>query len=115
MNGFDWPGLRQLFTDRRLLAVAEEFASILHTIKRAKGHLSPLLRCAWDNGHLRMLDGSNPLHATNTHISLIAHITQRELTQNLPRTEAHNGFANRCLWACVQRSQCLPDGGNVGD
>src|ERR1700744_755696 len=27
-------------TDRRLLAVAEEFAAILHTIKRAKGHLS---------------------------------------------------------------------------
>ena len=31
-------------TDRRLLAVAEEFAAILHTIKRAKGHLSSLLR-----------------------------------------------------------------------
>jgi hypothetical protein len=98
-------------TDRRLLAVAEEFASILHTIKQAKGHLSPLLRCAWDNGHLRMLDGSNPLHATNTHISLIAHITERELAQHLDPTDAHNGFANRCLWTSVHRSQCLPSGG----
>ena len=35
------------------------------------------------------------------------------LAESLRRTEAHNGFANRCLWACVQRSQCLPDGGNV--
>ena len=101
-------------TDRRLLAVAEEFASILQTIKRAKGHLSPLLRCAWDNGHLRMLDGSNPLHATNTHISLIAHITERELAQHLDPTDAHNGFANRCLWTRVQRSQCLPSGGTLG-
>ena len=92
-------------TDRRLLAVAEEFAAILHTIKRAKGHLSSLLRCAWDNGDLRMLDGSNPLRATNTHISLIAHITERELAQNLDPTDAHNGFANRCLWTSVHRSQ----------
>jgi Protein of unknown function (DUF3987) len=102
-------------TDRRLLAVAEEFASILHTIKRAKGHLSPLLRCAWDNGHLRMLDASGPLHATNTHISLIAHITERELTQNLDPTDAHSGFANRCLWTSVHRSQCLPSGGALRD
>ena len=98
-------------TDRRLLAVAEEFASVLHTIKRAKGHLSSLLRCAWDSGHLRILDGSSPLHATNTHISLIAHITERELAQNLDPTDAHNGFANRCLWTSVHRSQCLPGGG----
>jgi hypothetical protein len=54
-----------------------------------------------------------PVQATGTHISLIAHITQRELTPNLPHTEAHNGFANRCLWAWVQRSNCLPDGGNL--
>jgi hypothetical protein len=98
-------------TDRRLLALAEEFASILHTIKRARGHLSSLLRCAWDNGHLRMLDGSDPLRATNTHISLIAHITERELAQHLDATDAHNGFANRCLWTSVHRSQCLPSGG----
>jgi hypothetical protein len=102
-------------TDRRLLALAEEFASILHTIKRAKGHLSSLLRCAWDSGHLSMLDGSNPLRATNTHISLIAHITERELAQNLDPTDAHNGFANRCLWTSVHRSQCLPSGGALAE
>jgi hypothetical protein len=53
------------------------------------------------------------LRATGTHISLIAHITQRELTQNLPRTEAQNGFANRCLWTWVQRGNCLPEGGSL--
>jgi len=53
------------------------------------------------------------LQATGTHISLIAHITQRELTPNLHSTEAHNGFANRCLWAWVERSNCLPDGGSL--
>jgi hypothetical protein len=99
-------------TDRRLLAFSEEFAAVLHSLRRNKGHLSPLLRCAWDSGDLRSLDGRHPIQATGTHISLIAHITQRELRENLHPTEAHNGFANRCLWTGVQRSQCLPDGGN---
>jgi hypothetical protein len=43
----------------------------------------------------------------------ISNITQRELAQSLHRTEAHNGFANRCLWTWVQRSNCLPEGGNL--
>ena len=103
---------QQPATDRRLLALSEEFAAVLHSLRRNQGHLSPLLRCAWDSGDLRSLDGRQLIRATRTHISLIAHITQRELTENLPPTEAHNGFANRCLWTAVQRSQCLPEGGN---
>ena len=82
-------------------------------MKRAKGHLSPLLRGAWDSGDLPTLDMHQHLHATGTHISLIAHITERELAQSLHRTEAHNGFANRCLWTWVQRNNCLPEGGNL--
>jgi hypothetical protein len=104
---------QQPATDRRLLALSEEFAAVLHSLRRAKGHLSPLLRCAWDSGDLRSLDGLHPIQATGTHIILIAHITQRELAENLHPTEAHNGFANRCLWTGVQRSQCLPEGGNL--
>jgi hypothetical protein len=101
-------------TDRRLLALSEEFAVVLHSLQRAKGHLSPLLRHAWDHGDLCSLDGRAPIHATGTHISLIAHITQRELAQYLHPTEARNGFANRCLWTGVERTQCLPEGGNLG-
>jgi hypothetical protein len=100
-------------TDRRLLALSEEFAAVLHSLRRNRSHLSPLLRCAWDNGDLRSLDGLHPVQATGAHISLIAHITERELAENLHPAEAHNGFANRCLWTAVQRSQCLPEGGNL--
>ncbi len=99
--------------DRRLLVLAEELASVLHTMGRSRSQLSPLLRCAWDSGTLRMLDRDRLLQASGGHLSLIGHITQRELAESLHRTEAHNGFANRCLWACVERSRCLPDGGNV--
>src|SRR5271168_3914826 len=103
----------QTVGDRRLLVHAEELASVLHTLGRSRSQLSPLLRCAWDSGTLRMLDRDRLLQASGGHLSLIGHITQRELAESLHRTEAHNGFANRCLWACVERSQCLPDGGNV--
>jgi hypothetical protein len=73
-----------------------------------------LLRCAWDSGPLRLLDRDRLMQASGGHLSLIGHITQRELAESLHRTEAHNGFANRCLWAIAQRVQCLPDGGNLG-
>ena len=99
--------------DRRLLVLAEELASVLHTMGRSRSQLSPLLRCAWDSGTLRVLDRDRLMHASVGHLSLIGHITQRELAESLHRTEAHNGFANRCLWAIAQRVQCLPDGGNV--
>ncbi len=98
---------------RRLLALSEEFASVLHTLKGGRGHLSPLLRCAWDSGRLPTPDMQQHLSVTETHISLIAHITQRELAHLLHGAEAQNGFANRCLWAWVHRSNCLPDGGSL--
>jgi hypothetical protein len=101
-------------TDRRLLLLSEEFASVLHVLGREKSHLSPLLRCAWDSGHLLTLDRHQPLQATGTHISLVGHITRHELVQYLHRTDAHNGFVNRCLWTCVRRSQCLPEGSSPG-
>ncbi len=99
--------------DRRLLVLAEELASVLHTMGRSRSQLSPLLRCAWDSGTLRLLDRDRLMQASGGHLSLIGHITQRELAESLHRTEAHNGFANRCLWACVEREKCVPDGGNA--
>jgi hypothetical protein len=104
---------REQAGDQRLLVLAEELASVLHTMGRSRSQLSPLLRCAWDSGTLRMLDRDRLVQASGGHLSLIGHITQRELAESLHRTEAHNGFANRCLWAIAQRVQCLPDGGNV--
>ena len=98
-------------TDRRLLVLSEEFAGILRTFKRANGPLSPLLRGAWDSGHLPTLDMLQHLRATDTHVSLIAHISRDELAHSLHRTEAHNGFANRCLWTWVERVNCLPNPG----
>jgi|SRR5580698_5439370 hypothetical protein len=51
-----------------------------------------------------------PIQATAAHISIVGHVTQRELAQHLSRTESHNGFANHCLWTSVRRSKSLPGG-----
>jgi len=104
---------QQPATDRRLLFLLEEFGSVLHLLGRETAQLSPLLRCAWDGGDLSAHDGHRPVQATGAHISLIAHLTQSELLHHLSRSEAHNGFANRCLWTSVHRSQSLPNGGSL--
>jgi len=104
---------QQPATDRRLLLLSEEFGSVLHQLGRETGQLSPLLRCAWDGGDLSAHNGHRPVQATAAHISLIAHLTQSELLRHLSRSESHNGFANRCLWTSVHRSQSLPNGGSL--
>lgn len=99
--------------DKRLLVTESEFASTLRVIGRDGNTLSPIVRQAWDSGHLRTLTKNNPAKATDAHISIIGHITRDELRRYLDSTEAGNGFANRFLWICVKRSKLLPDGGNV--
>jgi hypothetical protein len=97
--------------DRRLFLLSEEFASVLHTLGRETGQLSPLLRCAWDGGDLSAHDGHHPVQVTAAHISIVGHVTQADLAHHLSHTDSANGFANRCLWTSVRRSKSLPDGG----
>ena len=104
---------QQPATDRRLLLLSEEFASVLHLLGQRNGQLSPLLRCAWDGGDLCAHDGHRSLQATDAHISIVGHVTQSELAHHLSRTESRNGFANRCLWISVRRSKSLPEGGSL--
>ena len=40
---------------------------------------------------------------------------QDEVRRYLGRTEAGNGFANRFLWLCAQRSKFLPEGGQLAE
>jgi hypothetical protein len=44
---------------------------------------------------------------------MIGHVTAEELRRYLTQTEAANGFANRFLWICTDRSKLLPLGGQV--
>ncbi len=103
----------QGISDKRLLADATEFASVLKLMSREGNTLSPTIRNAWDSGDLQTLTKNSPARATGAHISIIGHITRDELLRHLDTTEAGNGFANRFLWVCVRRSKLLPEGGRI--
>ena len=102
-------------TDKRLLVLEPEFAQTLKVLKREGNTLSPVVRQAWDSGALSVMTKTNAARATETHISILGHITRPELAKCLCDTDCFNGFANRFLWAMVRRSKLLPDGGNGVD
>jgi hypothetical protein len=98
--------------DKRLLVIEPEFASVLRVAGRDGNTLSSVYRQAWDSGILRVLNKNSPVKATGAHISIIGHITRDELLMELSNSDKVNGFGNRNLWLCVQRSKFLPDGGD---
>lgn len=97
--------------DKRLLVVEAEFAQVLRQCVRSGNTLSPTLRCAWDGLPLQTLTKNDPITATGAHISIIGHIVADELRAELTQTDSANGFANRFLFMCAQRSKKLPFGG----
>jgi hypothetical protein len=102
-------------SDKRVLAIETEFATVLGRAQRDTSSLSAIIRQAWETGDLRTLTKNSPARATGAHISIIAHITSEELERTLDRTEVANGFANRFLFVCVRRARSLPFGGDALD
>lgn len=99
--------------DKRLLVQQAEFFGALQVMRRQGNTLSPVIRDAFDKGHLNSMVKNSPAKATGAHISIVGNITKEELLRGLLAEEMDNGFANRFLWACSQRSKCLPEGGRM--
>jgi hypothetical protein len=108
-----WETVDPGVADKRLMITEPEFAGVLAVTERHGNTLSALVRKAWDGGILSTMTRSNPLRATNGHISIVGHITEDELRARLTRTDAANGFANRFLFPLVKRSKVLPFGGDA--
>jgi len=102
-----------IITDKRRLVGESEFASILKVTNRNENILSMVIRNSWDDKVLRNITKGSNTHATNSHISIIGHITQDELHHDFKRVEMANGFGNRFLWFCVRRSKLLSQGGQI--
>jgi hypothetical protein len=97
-------------TDKRLLVYEPEFCNVLKQTERQGNTLSVVLRQGWDGGHaLRTMTKNSPARATGAHLSLIGHVTTEELRRYLTVTESANGFGNRFLWICTDRSKSLPE------
>src|SRR5262249_27827092 len=99
--------------DKRLQVYEPEFANVLKQSERQRNTLPALRRNAWEGGDLRSMTKNSPARATGAHVSLIGHITSDELHRYLSETETANGFANRFLFVCVDRSKMLPEGGKI--
>ena len=97
--------------DKRLLVYEPEFVRCIKVMKREGNILSPVLRQAWDHGNLSVLTKNDPIVATNSHVTIIAHITQHELIRSIDKIELSNGFCNRFIWVASRRSKILPFGG----
>ena len=100
-------------SDKRLLVYEPEYANVLKQTERQGNTLSATLRQAWDGIDMRTLTKNSPARATGAHVSLIGHITADELRRYLTQTETANGYGNRHLWFCADRSKLLPEGGRV--
>ncbi len=99
-------------SDRRLLVVEPEFASVVKTASRDISTLSPTLRSAWDGRPLAILTRSAPARASEAHIAVIGHITSVELQHHVTPVEIANGLLNRFLLIACRRARLLPDGGH---
>ena len=84
-------------SDKRLLVIEPELASVFMHSERQGNSLSPLMRKAWDGGILATMTRSDPLRATGAHISVVGHVTMEELRAEARSPEIANGFAtNSC-------------------
>lgn len=99
--------------DKRMVAVETEFASVLKNAGRQGNIVTNILREAWDSGSLSTLTKNEPQKATGAHLSVIGHVTHEDLRQHLSATDAANGFGNRILWICSERSKFLPEGSSL--
>ncbi|MBA3262347.1 MAG: DUF3987 domain-containing protein [Thermoleophilaceae bacterium] len=100
--------------DKRLFIVEPEFSSVLRVCKREGQITSEVLRRAFDGDVLEVMR-RKASKASEAHVSVVAHITPEELRRELTDTTAANGFGNRFLFACVQRSKYLPRTAGVYD
>jgi hypothetical protein len=100
--------------DKRLLAFETELARTLRSAARKENTLAPILRQAWEGGRLASLT-KQPYSATDSHFSLLSHVTQMELRSLLSDEDLHGGTANRFLFIASRRQRQLPFGGHVAN
>jgi hypothetical protein len=90
------------------MVIDGEFAATLRAMQRQGNTLSAVIRTTWDGQDIEPLTKNARIRVTEPHIGLVAHITARELTELLKKSDISNGFANRFLWGSVWRPKKTP-------
>jgi Protein of unknown function (DUF3987) len=95
--------------DKRLFVYEEELARMLAAAERRDNTLSPVLRTLWGTDYARTLAKNSHDETHGAHLAVLGHITSAELHSRLGGDSISNGFANRFLFVCSERSKFLPD------
>lgn len=93
--------------DGRLTVVESEFARVLAAAKREGNTLGPILRQLWDEGQAAILTRAAPLTVNGAHLTVIAHVTPRELRLRLAESDLAGGTVNRFLLIASERPHLL--------
>ena len=96
----------------QVLAVESEFSRTLNNMNRDGNSLDAILRQAFEDTTLRVPTKNAPLTVENAHLSVIAHIPEKELRRKMNSDLLENGFAGRFLWAHAYLHQLKHNGGN---
>lgn len=96
-------------SDKRLLVIEGEFASVLEAMSREGNRLSAVLRDLWDGNDVRTMVKANPQSSIGAHVSIIGAITPVELSRRLGGMAIGNGLANRFIPVWATRSQLLAE------
>lgn len=102
-------------TDGRLLLYLPEFHKVMTLLKRPENILSSVLREAYDGMHLSIPTKTNPLTATEAHISVVSHTTSGEFTRTASTVDFVNGLFNRMCFVWVSDGKVLPHPGRVNE
>jgi hypothetical protein len=95
--------------DGKLTIVETEFTRVLGASKREGNTLGPVLRQLWDEGRAGVMTRAAPLAVSEAHLTLISHVTPRELKLRLAEGDVVGGTVNRFLMIASERPHLLPD------
>jgi hypothetical protein len=98
--------------DKRILWIEEEFGGVLTAKGREGNILDKNIKNMWGKGQDSSRSRNKPLTVTNGHVTIIGHITMRELLSKLSAVDTFGGLANRFIWIYAERPRLLPRGGD---
>jgi hypothetical protein len=103
----DDPDRQPIAPDGKLTVVETEFARVLAAAKRDGSTLGPILRQLWDDSEVAIMTRAAPLSVKGAHLTVIAHVTHRELRLRLAESDLAGGTLNRFLLIASERPHLL--------